>query len=77
MINCLILRLNYTNITRDRVCLVYAPMTSIELNIAASVPKKSFDYITPLFHVPTDVTKTKGPNTDYGHTLTTAERNRR
>ncbi|KAH0730170.1 hypothetical protein KY289_001358 [Solanum tuberosum] len=35
--NCLILGLHYTDITRDRVCLVYALMTSIELDIRAIV----------------------------------------
>ncbi|KAG5606523.1 hypothetical protein H5410_028015 [Solanum commersonii] len=35
--NCLILGIHYTNITRDRMCLVYALMIGIELNIGVIV----------------------------------------
>uniref|UniRef100_M1DNW2 Putative plant transposon protein domain-containing protein n=1 Tax=Solanum tuberosum TaxID=4113 RepID=M1DNW2_SOLTU len=35
VMNCLIPGIHYTDITRDRVCLVYALMTGTELNIGA------------------------------------------
>ncbi|KAK4729517.1 hypothetical protein R3W88_022505 [Solanum pinnatisectum] len=35
LMHCLIPGLHYTNITRDKVFLVYALMTSTELNIGA------------------------------------------
>ncbi|KAG5570908.1 hypothetical protein H5410_060674 [Solanum commersonii] len=35
VIKCLIPGLHYMDITRDRICLVYALMTAIELNIGA------------------------------------------
>ncbi|KAG5605049.1 hypothetical protein H5410_026541 [Solanum commersonii] len=37
VMNCLILGLHYTNITCDKVCLVYALMTGTKLNIGAIV----------------------------------------
>uniref|UniRef100_M1DNK7 Putative plant transposon protein domain-containing protein n=1 Tax=Solanum tuberosum TaxID=4113 RepID=M1DNK7_SOLTU len=101
------LGLHYTDITRDRVCLVYALMTSTKLNIGAilksimkkacvhkgsrytfgglitrlchdaGVPEEHLDYMAPLFPTPVDITRTKGPDTEFGPTLTTAERHRR
>lgn len=35
--NCLILGLHYTNITYDRVCLLYVLITSMDLNIGAII----------------------------------------
>uniref|UniRef100_M1DJT1 Putative plant transposon protein domain-containing protein n=1 Tax=Solanum tuberosum TaxID=4113 RepID=M1DJT1_SOLTU len=107
VMNCLIKSLHYTDITRDRVCLVYALMTSTELNIRAivksvmrkarvhkghiydfgdlitkmcciaGVPEEQLDYMAPLYLASVDITRTKGPNTEFGPTLTTAERHRR
>lgn len=37
VMNCLIPGLNYTDITRDRVCLLYSLMTEIELNIGSII----------------------------------------
>ncbi|KAK4731410.1 hypothetical protein R3W88_024398 [Solanum pinnatisectum] len=37
VMNCLIPCLHYTDITRDRVCLVYALMTGMEINIGAII----------------------------------------
>uniref|UniRef100_M1DCP2 Putative plant transposon protein domain-containing protein n=1 Tax=Solanum tuberosum TaxID=4113 RepID=M1DCP2_SOLTU len=62
--------LHYTNITRDRVCLIYYLMTP-------SVPEERLDYMAPLFLAPVDITKTKGPDNEFGPTLTTAEHHRR
>ncbi|KAG5599456.1 hypothetical protein H5410_030826 [Solanum commersonii] len=106
VMNCLILRFHYTNITHDRVCLVYALMTRKKLNIgailksamrkarvhkghkyaigglitkmchAAGVPKENLDYMAPLFPAPVDITRTKGPDTEFGPTLTIVERHR-
>uniref|UniRef100_M1DXG9 Putative plant transposon protein domain-containing protein n=1 Tax=Solanum tuberosum TaxID=4113 RepID=M1DXG9_SOLTU len=102
--NCLIPGLHYTDISRDRVCLVYALMTGMELNIGAiikssmrmarvhkghmhafgglitkmchvaGVPKENLDYMAPLYPAPVDITRSKDPDTDFGPTLTTAER---
>uniref|UniRef100_M1DBL6 Putative plant transposon protein domain-containing protein n=1 Tax=Solanum tuberosum TaxID=4113 RepID=M1DBL6_SOLTU len=99
--------LHYTNITWDRVCLVYALMTATEVNIGvvfksamrkarvhkghkyafgglitrmcrvAGVPKDNVDYMAPLFAAPMDITRTKGPDTKFGPTLTTAEHHMR
>ncbi|KAG5605047.1 hypothetical protein H5410_026539 [Solanum commersonii] len=43
----------------------------------AGVPEESVDYMEPLFTMPLDVTKTKGPKNMHGPTLTTAEQNSR
>jgi len=105
--NCLIPGLHYTDITRDRVCLVYALMTGMKLNIeaiikssmrkdrvdkgnrygfgglitkmcrVAGVPEENLDYMAPLYPAPVDITRIKGPDTDFGPTLTTVERHRR
>ncbi|KAH0672407.1 hypothetical protein KY290_024649 [Solanum tuberosum] len=40
VMNCLISGLHYTDITRDRVCLVYALMTAIELTFGAVMTRK-------------------------------------
>uniref|UniRef100_M1DG54 Putative plant transposon protein domain-containing protein n=1 Tax=Solanum tuberosum TaxID=4113 RepID=M1DG54_SOLTU len=107
VMNYLIPGLHYTDISRDRVCLVYALMTSMELNIgaivksamrkarvhkghkyafgglitqmchAAGVPEESLDYMAPLCPAPVDITRTKGPDTEFGPTLTTVECHRR
>ncbi|KAG5605372.1 hypothetical protein H5410_026864 [Solanum commersonii] len=107
VINFLILGLHYTDITQDRVCLVYALMTPTELNIGvvlksamrkaqvhkghiyafgslitrmcrvAGVPEENVDYMAPLFPAPMDITRTKGPDTKFGPTLTTAEPHKR
>uniref|UniRef100_M1D859 Putative plant transposon protein domain-containing protein n=1 Tax=Solanum tuberosum TaxID=4113 RepID=M1D859_SOLTU len=107
VMNCLILGLHYTDITQDRVCLVYALMTATKLNIglvlksimrkarvhkghkyafgglitrmcrAVGFPEKNMDYMAPLFPAPVDITRTKGPDTEFGPTFTTAERYRR
>ncbi|KAH0652489.1 hypothetical protein KY289_030167 [Solanum tuberosum] len=104
VMNCLIPGLHYTDITHDMVCLVYALMTSTELNIgaivksamrmarvheghmydfgglitkmcrAAGVPEEHVDYMAPLYPASVDITRTKGPDTEFGPTLTTAER---
>ncbi|KAK4733956.1 hypothetical protein R3W88_008217 [Solanum pinnatisectum] len=103
----LILELHYTDITRDRVCLVYALMTATKVNIGvvlkssmrkarvhkghmyafgglitslcrvAGVPKENVDYMAPLFPAPVNITRTKGVDTEFGPTLTIAERHRR
>uniref|UniRef100_M1DJS0 Putative plant transposon protein domain-containing protein n=1 Tax=Solanum tuberosum TaxID=4113 RepID=M1DJS0_SOLTU len=107
VMNCLISGLHYTDITRDRACLVYALMTATELNIravlksamrkawvykghmydfgglitrmcrAVGVPEENVDYMAPLYPTPVDITRTKGPDTEFGPTLTTAERHQR
>uniref|UniRef100_M1DK78 Putative plant transposon protein domain-containing protein n=1 Tax=Solanum tuberosum TaxID=4113 RepID=M1DK78_SOLTU len=107
VMNCLILDLHYTYITRDRVCLVYALITGMELNIGAiikssmrksrvhkehmyafgglitkmcfvaGVPEENVDYMAPLYPAPVEISHTKGPDTDFGPTLTTAERHKR
>ncbi|KAH0669439.1 hypothetical protein KY285_025463 [Solanum tuberosum] len=107
VMNYLIPGLHYTDITCDRVCLVYALMTGMELNIgaimkssmrkarvhkghkyafgglitklcrAADVPEENIDYMAPLYPAPVDITRTKGLDTEFGLTLTTAERHRR
>lgn len=41
------------------------------------IPEETVDYMEHLFTTPLDVTKTKGPETMNGPTLTTTERNRR
>lgn len=43
----------------------------------AGVPEEGLDYMALLIIVSIDVTKTKGPDTINGPTLTTTERNRR
>ncbi|KAH0729728.1 hypothetical protein KY290_000857 [Solanum tuberosum] len=103
----LIPSLYYIDITRDRVCLVYALMTGMELNIGAiikssmrkdrvhkgnryafgglitkmcrvaGVPEENVDYMAPLYPALVDITYTKGPDTDFNPTLTTAERHMR
>ncbi|KAG5611121.1 hypothetical protein H5410_022402 [Solanum commersonii] len=92
VMNCFIPGLHYTEVTRDRICLVYALMKNVPINIRAvlklvmrkartsrraGVPDESVDYMAPLFTAPLDVTKTKGPENMHGSTLTTAERNRK
>ncbi|KAG5605137.1 hypothetical protein H5410_026629 [Solanum commersonii] len=44
---------------------------------AAGVPKENVDYMAPLFPAPVDITRTKGPDTEFVPTFTTAERHRR
>lgn len=39
----------------------------------AAMPEEALDYIVPFCTVAVDVTKTKGPGTNHGPTLTTAE----
>jgi len=107
MINCLIQGLHYTDITRDRVCLVYALMIGTKQNIRAivksamrkvrvhkghmyafgglitkmchiaGVPKEQLDYMAPLYPALVDITRIKGPYTEFGPTITTAEHHRR
>lgn len=107
MMHYLISGLHYTNINRDMVCLVYALMMAVEVNIGvvlktamrkarvhkgrrfafgglitklcrvAGVPEENVDYMAPLFPAPVDITRTKGLDTEFSPTLTTAERNRR
>uniref|UniRef100_M1DSX8 Uncharacterized protein n=1 Tax=Solanum tuberosum TaxID=4113 RepID=M1DSX8_SOLTU len=43
----------------------------------AGVSKENMDYMAPLFPAPVDITRTKGTDTEFGPTLTTAERYRR
>ena len=43
----------------------------------AGIPEENVDYMVLLFTTPLDVTKTEGPETVHGSTLTTAECNRR
>ncbi|KAG5581028.1 hypothetical protein H5410_051655 [Solanum commersonii] len=43
----------------------------------ASVPKENVDYMTPLFQTHMDITRTKGPDIEFGPTLTTAELHRK
>ncbi|KAH0714807.1 hypothetical protein KY284_007712 [Solanum tuberosum] len=103
--NCLIPGLHFTEVTRDHVCLLYALMKDLPINVGAmlksamrkararrgrryafgrlitnlyrraGVPEESVDYMAPLFTIPLDVTKTKGPENMHGPTLTTAECN--
>ncbi|KAH0686462.1 hypothetical protein KY284_017015 [Solanum tuberosum] len=107
VMNYLIPGLHYTDITCDRVCLVYALMTGMKLNIGAiikssmrkarvhkehryafcglitkmccvaGVPEENLDYMAPLYPASVDITRTKGPDTNFGPILTTAERHRR
>ncbi|KAG5606846.1 hypothetical protein H5410_028338 [Solanum commersonii] len=44
---------------------------------AAGVPKDNVDYMALLFAAPMDITRTKGPDIEFGPTLTTAEHHRR
>uniref|UniRef100_M1DJM6 Uncharacterized protein n=1 Tax=Solanum tuberosum TaxID=4113 RepID=M1DJM6_SOLTU len=44
---------------------------------AACVLEESFDYMAPIYPASMDITRTKGPNTEFGPTLTIAERHRR
>uniref|UniRef100_M1D9Y7 Uncharacterized protein n=1 Tax=Solanum tuberosum TaxID=4113 RepID=M1D9Y7_SOLTU len=44
---------------------------------AVGVPEENLDYIAPPFLAPVDITRTKVPDTEFGPTLTTAERHRR
>uniref|UniRef100_M1DXZ7 Uncharacterized protein n=1 Tax=Solanum tuberosum TaxID=4113 RepID=M1DXZ7_SOLTU len=44
---------------------------------AAGVPEENVDYMAPLFAALVDITRTKGPDTEFGQTLTTIERHRR
>uniref|UniRef100_M1DVM1 Uncharacterized protein n=1 Tax=Solanum tuberosum TaxID=4113 RepID=M1DVM1_SOLTU len=41
------------------------------------VSEENVDYRAPLFPTPMDITRTKGPDTEFGPTLTTAKRHRR
>ncbi|KAG5580099.1 hypothetical protein H5410_050726 [Solanum commersonii] len=41
------------------------------------VLEENMDYMAPLFPAPMDITRTKGPNTEFGPILTTVERHRR
>ncbi|KAG5630314.1 hypothetical protein H5410_002031 [Solanum commersonii] len=41
------------------------------------VPDENLDYVAPLYPAPMDITWTKGPDTEFGPTLTTIERHRR
>uniref|UniRef100_M1DJS4 Uncharacterized protein n=1 Tax=Solanum tuberosum TaxID=4113 RepID=M1DJS4_SOLTU len=43
----------------------------------ASVPKENLDYMAPLYPAPVDIIRIKGPDTDFGLTLTTVECHRR
>ncbi|KAG5606262.1 hypothetical protein H5410_027754 [Solanum commersonii] len=43
----------------------------------AGVPEENMDYMVPLYPALVDITRTKGPNTDFGPTLTTIEHHRR
>ncbi|KAG5596044.1 hypothetical protein H5410_037276 [Solanum commersonii] len=77
MMNYLIPRLHYTDITRDRVCLVYALMTPSELNIdivLKSCIRGELGLYGTTFPKAVDITKTKGPDNEFGPTLTTVER---
>uniref|UniRef100_M1DHR2 Uncharacterized protein n=1 Tax=Solanum tuberosum TaxID=4113 RepID=M1DHR2_SOLTU len=47
------------------------------MNRVAGIPEESVDYMTPLFPAPMDITRTKGPDTEFGPTLTTTKRHRR
>ncbi|KAK4734071.1 hypothetical protein R3W88_008332 [Solanum pinnatisectum] len=38
------------------------------------VPKENVDYMAPSFPTPVDITRTKGPDTEFGPTLTIVER---
>ncbi|KAG5604798.1 hypothetical protein H5410_026290 [Solanum commersonii] len=100
--------LHYTDITRGRVCLVYALLTGMELNIGvimkssmrktrvhkghmyafdgglitkmfrvAGVLGENVDYMAPLYPTPVDITRSKGPDIDFGPTIITVERHRR
>ncbi|KAH0672406.1 hypothetical protein KY290_024647 [Solanum tuberosum] len=44
---------------------------------AAGVPEENVDYMAPLFPAPVDITRKKGPDTEFGPTLTTVERHMR
>uniref|UniRef100_M1DJ29 Uncharacterized protein n=1 Tax=Solanum tuberosum TaxID=4113 RepID=M1DJ29_SOLTU len=44
---------------------------------AAGVLEENVDYMAPLFPTPVDITRTKGADTEFGPTLTTAEHHRR
>ncbi|KAG5630420.1 hypothetical protein H5410_002137 [Solanum commersonii] len=43
----------------------------------AGVPKEQSDYMELFYPTTVDITQTKGPDTDFGPTLTTAERHKR
>ncbi|KAG5619828.1 hypothetical protein H5410_005046 [Solanum commersonii] len=83
--NYLIPGLHYTDITRDRVCLVYALITSSELNIGAIIKSSMWkgvfeehvDNMASLYLALVDITQAKGPDTEFVPILTTAERHRR
>uniref|UniRef100_M1DB56 Uncharacterized protein n=1 Tax=Solanum tuberosum TaxID=4113 RepID=M1DB56_SOLTU len=44
---------------------------------AASVPEENVDYMAPLYPAPVDITRTKGADTEFAPTLTTAEHHRK
>ncbi|KAG5585360.1 hypothetical protein H5410_045794 [Solanum commersonii] len=44
---------------------------------AAGVPEENLDYMAPLYPALVDISRTKGLDTNFGPTLTTAERHRR
>ncbi|KAK4734815.1 hypothetical protein R3W88_009076 [Solanum pinnatisectum] len=44
---------------------------------AAGVPEENVDYIAPVYPALVDITRTKGPDTVFGPTLTTVEHHRR
>ncbi|KAG5610948.1 hypothetical protein H5410_022229 [Solanum commersonii] len=82
VINYLISGIHYTDITRDKAQVhkghKYAFSGLItRMCRAAGIPKKNVDYMTPLFPAPVDITRTKGPDTEFVPTLTTTERHRR
>ncbi|KAG5577037.1 hypothetical protein H5410_057171 [Solanum commersonii] len=85
--NCLIPGLHFTEVTRDQVCLVYALMKDLPINVGTVLKlvmrkarvhrEENVDYMAPLFTTPLDVTKTKGLENMHGPTVTTTERNKR
>ncbi|KAG5631479.1 hypothetical protein H5410_003196 [Solanum commersonii] len=84
VLNCLIPRLNYTDITRDKVYLFYALMTNTELNIdvvfksaLGRFTRGEFGLYDTSSPVLVEMTKTKGPNNEFSPPLTTLERHHR
>ncbi|KAH0753487.1 hypothetical protein KY285_006635 [Solanum tuberosum] len=80
VMNWLIPGLYYTDITWDRVCLVYPLMTPTELTVGAvlkSAMRKARVHKGIMCSRPMDIMRIKEPDTEFGLTLTTAERHRR
>uniref|UniRef100_M1DKP2 Uncharacterized protein n=1 Tax=Solanum tuberosum TaxID=4113 RepID=M1DKP2_SOLTU len=50
---------------------------SVECPCRGGVSEENVDYMTPLFPALVDITRTKGPDTEFGPTLTTAEHHMR